>query len=346
MEKEIQKYIDAIKEKTGIGFAIYNAKGEFIVGDDFGLNKIDADFEGIVVDEENGVTMFAGNYGDKNFVGVIKGTSVAERNYATLISALAGNSTLKDFSLSKTEFLKALLFGEVSYSQVMRYQKQFKISELPAFVMIITANTKKLGEVINLLKTYSDEKNDFIIKIEGNQLAFVKFVNENENEYQSATEYAEFMRQSVYEETGIAVNIAIGSTVKSLTDLEVSYSQAMTAVRMSSAMNSKGEVHSFKEFMAVTMLEELPKFKLNEYLSILMDNDANEIFKDQEMISTAEEFLDCSLNVSETARKLYLHRNTLTYRLDKIERTTGLNIRKFSDAVTFRLITILSQLVK
>ena len=59
------------------------------------------------------------------------------------------------------------------------------------------------------------------------------------------------------------------------------------------------------------------------------------------MIQTAEVFLENNLNVSETSRKLFLHRNTLTYRLDKIERQTGLDIRKFSDAVTFRLITVL-----
>ena len=63
------------------------------------------------------------------------------------------------------------------------------------------------------------------------------------------------------------------------------------------------------------------------------------------MVNTAEEFLENSLNVSETSRKLYMHRNTLMYRLDKIERVTGLNLRKFSDAVTFRLITILNKLV-
>ena len=64
------------------------------------------------------------------------------------------------------------------------------------------------------------------------------------------------------------------------------------------------------------------------------------------MLNTAEEFLESSLNTSETSRKLYLHRNTLTYRLDKIEKATGLNIRKFSDAVTFRLITVLAKLVR
>mgnify|MGYP001075269717 CR=1 FL=1 len=60
---------------------------------------------------------------------------------------------------------------------------------------------------------------------------------------------------------------------------------------------------------------------------------------------TAEEFLHTSLNVSETSRNLYMHRNTLMYRLDKIERATGLDIRKFQDAMTFRLVMILYKLI-
>ena len=79
----------------------------------------------------------------------------------------------------------------------------------------------------------------------------------------------------------------------------------------------------------------------NEYLELLLDSDAEDIFTDKEMIQTAEVFLENNLNVSETSRNLFLHRNTLTYRLDKIERQSGLDIRKFSDAVTFRLITVL-----
>ena len=110
-------------------------------------------------------------------------------------------------------------------------------------------------------------------------------------------------------------------------------------------MNSKGEVHSFKEYLLLKMLEDLPKFKLSEYLDILLDDNAKDIFADPEMINTAEEFLENSLNISETSRKLCLHRNTLTYRLDKIEKITGLDIRKFSDAVTFRIISILSKIL-
>ena len=81
-------------------------------------------------------------------------------------------------------------------------------------------------------------------------------------------------------------------------------------------------------------------------MELLDDSRAEDIFNDEEMKETAEEFLENSLNQSETARKLFLHRNTLNYRLDKIEKATGLNIRKFSDAVMFRLITLIRELVK
>ena len=80
-------------------------------------------------------------------------------------------------------------------------------------------------------------------------------------------------------------------------------------------------------------------------VDILANDDSNSVFDDEEMINTAEEFLENSLNVSETARNLFMHRNTLIYRLDKIEKETGLNIRNFSDAVTFRLITILHKVI-
>ena len=94
------------------------------------------------------------------------------------------------------------------------------------------------------------------------------------------------------------------------------------------------------------MVEELSSHKQEEYCGELMDEAAKEVFEDEELLATAEEFLLSSLNVSETSRNLYMHRNTLSYRLDKIEKATGLNIRHFSDAVSFRVLSILYQLLK
>ena len=97
--------------------------------------------------------------------------------------------------------------------------------------------------------------------------------------------------------------------------------------------------------MLIKMLEDIPESKLAEYLTDLTDENFKEIFEDEEMLNTAEEFLRSSLNVSETSRNLYMHRNTLLYRLDKIEKATGLNIRSFSDAVSFRVLTVIHRLL-
>ena len=211
--------------------------------------------------------------------------------------------------------------------------------------MLVHLDGAHCTEVFQILKSCAED-GDFAVQIDEEQLVFVKLVQGEGGEYQSPIEYAEFIKQSVYEEMGIAVKIAIGSTVKSLIDLNISYGQALTAFRMYNVLGTKGDIHSYKEYVLIKMLEELPKHKLAENLQMLLDTSAKEIFSDEEMLSTAEEFLESSLNTSETSRKLYLHRNTLIYRLDKIEKATGLNIRKFSDAITFRLITILSNLVK
>ena len=345
MDADIRVFLSGIKEKTGIDVTVFDAEGEFVAGKNSG-EKVPTDFDGVKSFSNLNKTLFYIKYKNKSFIGAIDGAGDTERNYAFLIGELAENSSFKESGLSKEKFCKAILLGETNHAQVAKYMQKYNFTDAPCFVMVVSVKPNATSDVKNVLKTYGAEGKDFVVEIDERQLAFVKFVDDDSAEYQSSTEYAEFLMQSVYEETGARIKIAIGGTVKYVADLSDSYAQAMTAVRMSSALQSKGDVHSFKEYMLIKMLEDLPKFKLNEYLEMLLDSGAKEIFFDEEMISTAEEFLENSLNVSETSRKLYLHRNTLTYRLDKIEKATGLNIRKFSDAITFRLITILSKLVK
>ncbi len=346
MDADIKIFINGISEKTGIEFSVYDAGGNFIAGKGNVGDVVPSDFDGIKAFANINKTLFYIKYKSKCFIGGIDGVGQAEKNYAFLIGELAENSFFKESGLSRTDFCKAILFGETSHSQISRYMRKYGMKDMPAFVMVVSVENFNTEEVKNVLKNYGTDGLDFVVETGENQLAFVKFADIDSDEYQSSTEYAEFLRQSIYEETGAKVKISIGGTVKTFADLSTSFSQAMTAVRMCKAINSKGDVHSYKEYMLIKMLEDLPKFKLNEYLETLLDSGAREIFEDEEMVNTAEEFLENSLNVSETSRKLYLHRNTLTYRLDKIEKATGLNIRKFSDAVTFRLIIILSKLAR
>ena len=137
------------------------------------------------------------------------------------------------------------------------------------------------------------------------------------------------------------MQIGVGSQEKSLFEAGNSYEQSVSALKMGRQSNPRSHIHSYKEYIMVRMIEEIPDNVLQQYLDVLLDSSAKDILSDSDMMNTAEEFLNNSLNISETSRHLYMHRNTLMYRLDKIERCMGLNIRKFSDAVTFRIIMVL-----
>ncbi len=346
MDAEIKNFIDGITKKTGIRFSVYDANGDFVEGALTDSKTVPTAFEGIKSFTGINKTLFHIKYKGKVFIGCIEGSGEIEKNYAYLIGELAENSYFKESSLSREDFCKAILLGEIKHTQILRYIKKYSMKDMPAFIMAVEISDYEYDEVKTLLTNFGSDGLDFVVETGDCQLALVKFVENESEEYQSSTEYAEFVHQTIYEETGARVRISIGGTVKSIADLSVSFSQAMATVRMCKALKSTGAVHAFKEYMLIKMLEDLPKYKLSEYLETLMDEGAREVFSDDEMVTTAEEFLENSLNISETSRKLYLHRNTLTYRLDKIEKGTGLNIRKFSDAVTFRLIMILSKLVK
>ncbi len=344
MEMDIRFFINSIREKTGIECSVYTSSGDFIAGENVDKISIPLDFDGPIINEKNNYTLFSIFYKGKKLIVRIDGSSNAEKNYAHLLKELAENFFFKETALSQVDLFKAILLGEINKEQIIKHMHKFSIKDVPAFVMLIDVDESHLEETKNML-TSCAETLDVVLELDG-QIAFIKFIEDETAEYQPPMEYAEFIKQSVYEEVGANIKIAIGGTVKSVLELSQSFSQAVSAIRMSKMFGSRGEIHSFKEFMLIKMLEDLPKHKLSENLQMLMDSSAKEIFSDTEMLSTAEEFLESSLNTSETSRKLYLHRNTLIYRLDKIEKATGLNIRKFSDAITFRLITILSNLVK
>ena len=205
-----------------------------------------------------------------------------------------------------------------------------------------------LSDIINFLENFKTSTYDLVVAVDEISCAYVRFNDgtAQENEFQSLTDYAYLMAQSIEEELGLKIKIGVGGTTQSFADSAVSYKQAATAVRMSGLFEMKTGVATYKDYVFIKLLEELPKYKLEEFLSVLSEPDTKTVFSDSEMLETASEFLKANLNVSEASRNLFMHRNTLMYRLDKIEKATGLDIRKFQDAMTFRLMMILDKLIE
>ncbi len=337
----IKTFIEEIERNLGVKITIYNEKGEYL----FGFAKVEAvtDFKKFYCDTQSGFTQFRIKFNGENYIARIEGVGTVYGNYAYLISELAENRNIKAPITNKEDFVHAMLYGEIGFSQMEKNCKKYGLLEnLPVCAMLITCTEGRTDEILDIIKNYASN-NDFAIGLDESKIVFVKYLLEDQEEYRSVNEYAEFLYLSILEETGMHPYVTVGGVVESILDIAKSYSQALTAFKLKDRVSLSGNVHSFKEFVFIKILDDLPKNKLNEYLELLMDAQAKEIFDSPEMTLTAEEFLENNLNISETSRKLYLHRNTLTYRLDKIERGTGLDIRKFSDALTFRLISVLSK---
>lgn len=341
MNAELKKIVRSVQENTGIEIHVYSGEGEPLSHP--GEPPVPWAFDGISQSEVPGRTLFGVVYRAERFICAIEGAGREQRNYAFLLSDLIENCSGRVLNLPKAEFARRILLGECGQNDIQKYRAKYGVPDLPCFALVLSSDGK-MADVIALLSQYADNDADCAVSVSGKECAFIKFAA-NDSDYQSSTDFADFLARSLYEELGIRCRIGVGGSFRRFEEIGTSYGQAREALRMSAMFNAKGSVHSYREFLLVRMLEDLPEGKLSEYLSILLEGEAKELLKDEDILGTAEEFLENSLNVSETSRNLYMHRNTLMYRLDKIERVTGLNLRKFSDAVSFRIITILSKLV-
>ena len=341
MYSELKTSIQSVYQKTGIDVFLFSPEGKFLFSaagekPPFAFRR----FGGVL--QADGATFFKVLHRGAEYVCAIQGAGPVERNYAVFLSDAIENTAGKSLNLPRGEFIRRILLGECSADDVQTYAIKYSVPESPCFALAVSSDLKA-GELMSFLTQYAGEEADTAVAVTGKDCAFIKFMDED-TEYQSSADFANFLARSLLEEVGVKVRIGVGGTVRHFEEIASSYRQANTALRMSGIFNSGGEVHTYREFVLVKMLEDLPEAKLGEYLSILLDGEAKELLKDEDMVNTAEEFLENNLNVSETARNLYMHRNTLMYRLDKIERVMGLNLRNFSDAVTFRVITILYKL--
>ena len=237
------------------------------------------------------------------------------------------------------DVLKSILLGEGGEWEAFRYSTRNNLSDGKCFALDVVPD-RLTDEAFRQIERCIEGKGNRAVRMDKSRIAIVRFSGE-----ESPMEFAQFIFLSLYEELGVRASVGVGCET-AFSEIATSYSQAVTAVKLSGIFQSKGEVHSYREYLLVTMLQDLPEARIREYVTQFRITNAAQVFADRELAVTAEQFLENDLNVSETSRALFLHRNTLMYRLEKIKRITGLDLKNFSDAVTFRVIAILNKLLK
>jgi carbohydrate diacid regulator len=351
MERELYGILTAIKDKTGIEIAVLSEDGvkeasTFSTYIPLDYNLIKSCGSEVLVDSENDKTYFKFVFNGIKYIGVINGASKNESNYAVFIINYIENNQIKSTQLSYEELFTAIILGDTTKSRTLHFMNKYSISKSVCFCMIFKCDMGKSKEVCDFLRDYTVGGSDNAVIIDETTCAFVKFVEGGvDTEYRSPSEYAGFIVRSLFEELGIDVAVYVGGKVNTFADIATSYKQAVATETMSSSFGIQSGVKSYKDYILVKIMEDISPSKIEEFISVLLDRNTRKVLKDKELMVTGEEYLNNDLNVSETARVLYIHRNTLLYRLNKLEKITGLDLRKFNDAMEFRLISVLGKFI-
>lgn len=275
---------------------------------------------------------------------ILRGTGESYLRYAALIRAAADMKEESVSELSPTEKFRRYFVGELDERQEESLAAQYA-GAFDAYVLtLIAESSAKCKELCGFLETMR-ERGDFVIPFDDTKVAFIKHCGE-EDEYHSAADFAFTLYDNICEELRIKFVINVGGTVHEFRQLRDVFHRCGLAYSFGKMMRPNGTIYSYKEYMLIKMLSDIPDETLEGYYHTLLEREDASVLDDAELTSTAEEFLKNSLNISETSRSMYMHRNTLLYRLDKIEQATGLNLRHFNDAMAFRILTILDKLVK
>ena len=154
---------------------------------------------------------------------------------------------------------------------------------------------------------------------------------------ESLEEFAHLLVDNIQMEAMIRVRVGYSNVLTSLVKIPDSYQEAKMALEVARVFYAERDTISYGKLGIGRLIYQLPMTLCEMFIKEVFGNELPEVLEDEEAMSTISKFFENNLNISETARQLYVHRNTLVYRLERIEKSVGLDIRKFDDAMTFRI---------
>ena len=191
---------------------------------------------------------------------------------------------------------------------------------------------------------FSTQSGDYLTEVEENSVILIKSLASGED-YEELERCAATAVDMLGTETMVDARAAYGTIVTELKDLSKSYKEARMAMDVGQIFYAGRRILSYNELGIGRLIYQLPVNLCRMFLhEIFGEYDPGQI--DQETLATIQTFFDNNLNVSETSRQLFIHRNTLVYRMEKLQKATGLDIRTFEDAMTFRIALMVSEYMK
>ena len=237
----------------------------------------------------------------------------------------------------KGTFVKNIITDNILPGDIYIRAKELHFqTELPRAVLLIRQRGRADVAVVELLQSmFNDPGQDFVISVNETDIALVRQVPP-ETTGEELTKLARTIEDRLKTELFARTTIGIGTVSEHLRELADSYKEAQVAIEVGKVFDTEKTMINYENLGIGRLIYQLPTTLCEIFLSEVFKKNSIDSL-DQETLFTINMFFENSLNVSETSRKLFVHRNTLVYRLEKIKKLTGLDLREFDDAIIFKV---------
>ena len=237
----------------------------------------------------------------------------------------------------KDNFVKNLLLDNLLLVDIYNRAKKLhiEVSAKRVVYVIETKNEKDVNALETVRSLFTGRVKDFITAVDEKNIIVVREVKPGETQ-DDLEKTAQVMVDMLNTEAMSQVHVAYGTVVNELKEVSRSYKEAKMALDVGKIFFSNKNVVAYSKLGIGRLIYQLPIPLCRMFIKEIFDGKSPDEF-DDETLTTINKFFENSLNVSETSRQLYIHRNTLVYRLDKLQRSTGLDLRVFEDAITFKI---------
>ena len=237
----------------------------------------------------------------------------------------------------KDNFIKNLLLDNLLLVDIYSRSKKLHIqTDVPRVVMIIESGNGRDNNVLELARAhFGANSKDFVTAVDENNVIVVRELSETDTA-KEIDKTARALEQYLLKEGIKDIRIAYGTVVQEIKEVSRSYKEAKMALDVGKIFFDERDIVAYSELGIGRLIYQLPIPLCKMFIREIFDGQSPDEF-DEETLATIYKFFENSLNVSETSRQLFIHRNTLVYRLDKLQKSTGLDLRVFEDAITFKI---------
>ncbi len=246
----------------------------------------------------------------------------------------------------KDNFIKNLLLDNLLLVDIYSRAKKLHIqTDVSRVVIIVESANGKENNILELARThFTNNSKDFITAVDENNVIVVKDLTETDAE-KEIDKTIKGLDGFLLKEGIKGARIAYGTVVQEIKEVSRSYKEAKMALDVGKIFFDDRNVVAYSELGIGRLIYQLPIPLCKMFIREIFGGKSPDDF-DEETLTTIYKFFENSLNVSETSRQLFIHRNTLVYRLDKLQKSTGLDLRVFEDAITFKIALMVVKYMK